>query len=124
MAVGGGDGVLQVEVVQEVPADPAAGRRGCVVVRPWGAVTVGTVAALTAGLERLIHPGTNVVLDLSKVTALDPAGIAVLAGRSRRAHHGGGWLVLTRPSPPVRALLDTAAPRTRRPIPARPPGWG
>ncbi len=120
MAVGGGDGTLQVEVVQQVPADPTTGRRGCVVLRPRGAVTAGTVAALTAGLKRLIHPGANVVLDLSAVTALDPAGVAVLAGRSRRAHHGGGWLVLTRPSPPVRAVLDTADPRTGRPIHTRP----
>ena len=116
MAEDGGDGGLQVEVVQRIPADPATGRRGCVVLRPRGAVTAGTVTALTAGLERTIHQGANVVLDLSAVTALDPAGVAVLAGRSRRTHDGGGWLILTRPSPPVRAVLDSAAPRTRRAV--------
>ncbi len=88
------------------------------VIRPRGAVVAATAAALTAGLERTIHPGANVVLDLSAVTVLDPAGVAVLAGRSRRTHASGRWLVLTRPSAAVRAVLDTAALRPRRTVPS------
>ncbi len=99
-----------VEVVQRVGMDVATGRGGGVVVRPRGAVVAATVDALTAGLDRVLHAHPNVVLDLSAVTALDPAGSAVLAARSRDLHAAGSWLVLTRPSPAVRALLDTVAP--------------
>jgi len=105
----GAGGVL-VEVVQRVPVEVATGRGGGVVVRPRGAVVVATVDALTVGLDRVLYAHPNVVLELSAVTALDPAGAAVLAARSRDLHAAGSWLVMTRPSPAVRVLLDTAAP--------------
>lgn len=108
-------GGVVVEVLRRVAADEVTGQRGCVLIGLRGAVVAATVDALTAGLDRALRAGANVVLDLSAVTVLDPAGAAVLAVRSQTIRTGGSWLVLTSPSPAVRAVLDRA-PRSGRPV--------
>jgi len=106
----GGSVDLAVDVVDRAVGDLGSGRRSGVLIRPRGAVVAFTVDQLTAELDRVCADGSAVVIDLSSVTAVDPAGLAVLAGRSQQRAGQRARCVLTAPSAAVRDLL--AAPTT------------
>jgi len=54
----------------------------------------------------MLHPGTQLlILDLSRVSSCDPAGLAVLVGAQRRARPLGIVVRLVAPSLPVSKRL-------------------
>ena len=56
---------------------------------------------LRAQLDDLVVPGRRLALDVSQVTSLSSAALAVLVGAHRRLRAVGGTLVLCSPSPAV-----------------------
>lgn len=73
---------------------------------------LGTAAA--ADLARVLSTAAaaspRVVLDLAGVDYLSSAGLRVLEQAARDLHAGGGGLVVTRTSEPVRVSLGLAGP--------------
>lgn len=68
------------------------------VIAPKGRVDVFTVPELRAVLDRHVDGGTvRFVVDLSEVTFLDSAGMAVLVTLLKRARTGGGNVRLVWP---------------------------
>lgn len=76
----------------------------------------GRVVALTGELDALTcqglaehligSPGSLVVVDLSQLTFIDSSGLGALHVARQRAIKGGGNLVVSRPSPMVRRVLE------------------
>jgi anti-anti-sigma factor len=84
-------------------ADPPTVRT---VVRLAGALDAAAAPALRERLIGLLHPGLRLlVLDLSRVSSCDSAGLAVLIGAERRARVHGIAMRLAAPSDPVAKLL-------------------
>jgi anti-anti-sigma factor len=76
------------------------------VVRLRDVLDIATAPALRERLIGLLRPGMRLlVLDLSRVSSCDSAGLAVLIGAQRRARLLGIVLRLAAPSPPVAKLL-------------------
>ena len=76
------------------------------VVRLRDALDAAAVPALRERLIGLLRPGMRLlVLDLSRVSSCDSAGLAVLIGAQRRARLLGIVLRLAAPSPQVARLL-------------------
>jgi anti-anti-sigma factor len=76
------------------------------IVRLDGALDVAAASALRERLIGSLHPGTGLlVLDLSRVSSCDSAGLAVLIGAQRRAKVLGIVMRLAAPSVPVAKLL-------------------
>jgi len=91
---------------------PAGGRAGTdppavrTVVRLAGALDAAAAPALRERLIGLLHSGLGLlVLDLSRVSSCDSAGLAVLIGAERRARVLGTAMCLAAPSIPVAKLL-------------------
>jgi stage II sporulation protein AA (anti-sigma F factor antagonist) len=81
---------------------------GRVVVRAEGEIDVRTAPGLRRALDEAVAAGSgDLVVDMAAVTFLDSSGLGVLLGRLRRMPPGRR-LVLRRPRPTVRALLDLA----------------
>lgn len=62
--------------------------------RLGGELDLATAPYVAAYLERLVHPGTHLMLDLSEVTFMDCAGLAPILAAHERAALGGGWVLL------------------------------
>lgn len=73
-----------------------------------GEIDLAAADRLADALRAAIESGTTVV-DLSGVTFLDSTGLHVLLSAGA-ALNGNGPLVLVRPCPAVRRLLDIALP--------------
>ena len=56
------------------------------------AVTAAQVGEL---LQRVVLPGSRVILDMGSVMFMDCAGLTELLRANRRAAEGGGWVRLT-----------------------------
>lgn len=82
--------------------------RGSVVVTVRGDLDVSTGHLLRKGLVDLIDGQGNLslVLDVSRVSFIDSAGIGVLVGAHRRLRDKGGSLVLRAPSRQMAGVLD------------------
>ena len=52
------------------------------------------------------QPGCTVLVDVSAVTFMDSTGLGMLVAAHRQAEDGGGRIVLTGPTPPVRKVLE------------------
>lgn len=80
---------------------------GKVVVHLHGALDARTAQALTARLVDIIDDQGNrqVVLDLRRMTAVDAAGLFVLADALKRMDDYGGELLLSGPTPLVEEQL-------------------
>ena len=82
---------------------PAADRT---IVRLLSALDFAVAPALRERLTGMLHPGTQLlILDLSRVSSCDPAGLAVLVGAQRRARPLGIVVRLVAPSLPVSKRL-------------------
>ena len=76
------------------------------IVRLDGALDAAAAAALRERLMGLLQPGIRLlVLDLSRVSSCDSAGLAVLIGAERRARVLSIVMRLAAPSAPVAKLL-------------------
>ena len=76
------------------------------IIRLRGDLNVAAAPALRERLTGLLHPGTRLlILDLSRVSSCDSAGLAVLIGAQRRARLFGTIMRLAAPSVPVMKLL-------------------
>ncbi len=73
-----------------------------------GEIDFSTSPQLRQGLTEILQtPGADAVVDLSAVEFVDASGIGVLIGSSENlAKAMNGRLILRRPSPAVRLLLD------------------
>jgi anti-sigma B factor antagonist len=85
---------------------PAADRT---IVRLRGALDFAAAPALRERLTGMLHPGTQLlILDLSRVSSCDPAGLAVLVGAQRRARPLG--IVVRLVAPACRSRSDCGSP--------------
>lgn len=109
-------------------AEPPTART---IVRLDGALDVAAAPALRERLIGSLHPGTRLlVLDLSRVSSCDSAGLAVLLGAQRHTSVLGIVMRLAAPSAPVAKLLRligldrslTICPDLRGALAAEPPG--
>lgn len=76
--------------------------------RPTGELTVQTAAAKVAVLTSAAGSGEDIVLDLSRVTELDTAGLQLILVAVAEARSTGAVARIAEPSPPVREVLDLA----------------
>lgn len=53
----------------------------------------------------LMEPVKNMILDLSRVTFMDSAGIGLILGRMNRVSSVGGKVTLRKPKPEIQRLL-------------------
>ncbi len=60
--------------------------------------------ALDTYLDR--HPGSNLLLDLSRVNFIDSSGLGVILGRYKRLSKGGRVMVISGAKPQVRRILE------------------
>jgi anti-sigma B factor antagonist len=76
-------------------------------VRVQGEVDLANAAQLLAiGDDAIRGTGGTVRIDLSEVTFMDSTGLTALLAIQRRADDKGRRLILERPSPRVRKVLD------------------
>ena len=75
---------------------------------PTGELTHRTAHALEVEIERLFEEGVaSIVLDLRRLTRIDPIGVAVIAFRCRLGKRQGNGIVLVPgPQPIQRAFAD------------------
>jgi anti-sigma B factor antagonist len=72
-----------------------------------GEIDLSTAPELyDAGLARIDAGTTGLVLDLGGVTFCDSAGLSAFVRLKKRATEAGGTVVLARPVPIVRSVLD------------------
>ena len=82
----------------------------------------GELDALTAGaeieelLEQCADGACHVVLDMSQVTFIDSSGLAVLLKSERKLCGAGRRLVILRPHPNVRRILEITGVDRRLPV--------
>jgi anti-sigma B factor antagonist len=74
------------------------------VVALQGELDMDTAAGLSAWLVEIA--GSPVVVDLSELTFIDSSGIAALATAKKRMTAEGNEMILTRPRPNVRRVLE------------------
>jgi|CZCB01.1.fsa_nt_gi stage II sporulation protein AA (anti-sigma F factor antagonist) len=53
----------------------------------------------------LMEPVKNLILDLSRVTFMDSAGIGLILGRMNRVSLIGGKMIIRRPKPEIQRIL-------------------
>ena len=83
--------------------------RGTVVVS--GEIDVLTAPPLRlALLHALEHVPGSLVVDLAGVEFIDAAGVGALVDVANKAQAGGRQMVVTRPSPFVRRIIDILGP--------------
>ena len=88
-----------------------------VVVRVFGEVDIVTAPVLKRHLDSAIASGRpTIVIDLAETTFLDARGVGVLVGARTRISRAGGRLILRRPPPLVRRVLEVADQLDRIPI--------
>ena len=89
--------------------DVDAARGGRSIVRLRGSLDFGAAKELRERLLDVLHRGANpLIIDLSRVSSGDAAGLAVLIGTQRRARLLGGVVLLAAPSVPVAKLLRSS----------------
>ena len=97
-----------IERIQD-PALATRSERGCIVAVLSGVLDVTRSQDLREQLLRFVRPaGSRLVLDLSQVTSVDVAGLAVLVGTRRRARLFGGSLRLAAVTAEVAAAVRAA----------------
>jgi anti-sigma B factor antagonist len=88
------------------PARPPVIATGPAVVSLRDGLDMAAAPALREQFLDALHRGpTLLVIDLARVSACDPAGLAVLVGTQRRARLLGTAMCLAGPSAPVRDVL-------------------
>jgi anti-sigma B factor antagonist len=88
-----------------------------VLVRVLGEIDIVTAPVLQRHLESAIGSGRpTIVIDLEETTFLDARGVGVLVGARKRVTSAGGRLVIRRPPPLVRRVLELADQAGRMPI--------
>lgn len=71
-----------------------------------GEVDFANVSKFLRFLNRMRHEYQTVIVDLSGVAYMDSTGFGVLLRACRELRYAGGQLVLRRPSPHVRRMLE------------------
>ena len=80
---------------------------GCAVVSLCGELDLASAPELRACLESLLEGGAHsVVIDLEGLAFCDSTGISALVRAVNQARRGGRRLVLRRPRPGVRRVLE------------------
>jgi anti-anti-sigma factor len=74
------------------------------VVAPNGELDISTCPALAGYLQA--PPGDVLVVDLADLTFLDSSGLGLIHAARREACRTGGSLVVSRPTPSVRRVLE------------------
>ncbi|GAA1947302.1 STAS domain-containing protein [Microbacterium aquimaris] len=71
-----------------------------------GRFDANEVAEFRACVEGLVRTDATVTIDLEQVVFIDSTALAELIRLNKQATGAGGSLVLSRPSPPVRVILE------------------
>lgn len=80
---------------------------GVAIVQVGGELDLGTAPQLLTSISELIDSGSHrVVLDLHELTFCDSAGLSALVRIRKRVEQVDGALILTRPAPIVKSVLD------------------
>ncbi len=91
------------------PALPTRTERGYLIAVLSGGLEAARVPAVREQLLRLLRPAaSDLVLDLSRLSRIDTAGLAVLVGTERRARLLGGSLRLAAVRPAVSMAVRAA----------------
>ena len=77
-----------------------------VVYRPVGVLDAATAPGVADVLARGAQPGTEVVLDLSGVSAFDASGLGALVRALRRIWPAGGRVRIIDPQPHMGSMLS------------------
>jgi anti-sigma B factor antagonist len=88
------------------PAAPDGAVARAAVVRACGELDLATGDGLRERLAEALGAHPAVTVDLSGVEFIDCSGLRALTAARRHARRSGSRLVLSRPSPAVRRLLD------------------
>jgi anti-sigma B factor antagonist len=95
-------------------ADVAA---GLTVLTPVEELDLASVPRLEAAVEDALRSGSSrLVLDLGQLTFVDSSGLRFFLLLCRRARSEGWQLTLTRPSDPVRTLLEITDAASNLPL--------
>jgi anti-sigma B factor antagonist len=96
------------EVFSRVLTGELAHADGRVVYRLTGDLDTAVADAVRDRLAELVDsiPGGRVVLDLSELRFIDSRGVRALLQIHDQARAGGGTLILFRPNPHLRKILD------------------
>jgi anti-sigma B factor antagonist len=79
---------------------------GDLVVSISGEVDLVTASDLRQALAQALERSSRLVVDVGDVTFIDSTGLSALADAHRRAHDAGGAMILRRPSPMLKRLLQ------------------
>jgi anti-sigma B factor antagonist len=80
-----------------------------VIVRVVGEIDIVTAPVLKRHLDAAIAAGRPlIVIDLEETTFLDARGVGVLVSARKAAGRGGGRIVIRKPPPLVRRVLEVA----------------
>lgn len=84
--------------------------RDTLIVRVHGEMDLAMADQLRNEIDRQLDelPARNLIFELANVSFMDSSGLGVLLGRYKRISAGGGKIVLTRPQPQVRRIIDLA----------------
>jgi anti-anti-sigma factor len=109
--VGTGDLALSTDLVD-----------GTTVVTVTGEVDLASSVQLREVLQKAVSTSDTVVVDFVGLTFIDSSGLSALVDAHRRAREGGGVLLLRRPTPMLRRLLDITRLETLLAIDPSEPG--
>ncbi|WP_250031034.1 STAS domain-containing protein [Paractinoplanes maris] len=70
-----------------------------------GEIDLANHETFEQALQRVMHTGTSLTIDLSELTFIDGAGLRALARTADHLHSQGRQLRLDRPSPHLHRLL-------------------
>jgi anti-sigma B factor antagonist len=92
--------------------------RGYVIVAVTGEIDISTVTGLWERLSELAESGQPLIVDLTRITFIDSAGLGALVGAARRAADKGGSLRAVCARPQTRKLLWLTGVDRRIPLEA------
>jgi anti-anti-sigma factor len=90
------------------PGNAGAGTASAVTVTVAGDVDLAAADTLWSVLDEYVRPGTEVVVDCSKVAFLDSMGLRTLIRAQHKAEAAGSRLTLASPSEAVLRVLQLA----------------
>jgi|HubBroStandDraft_6_1064221.scaffolds.fasta_scaffold1251824_2 anti-anti-sigma factor len=99
---------VRAEEVLNISVESDDDRGAAVVVNLRGDLDFGTGPEFRARLSDVVDSATDVVVDLSGVDFLDPAGLAALLGARKEAARCGASLILRSPPRRIARILATS----------------
>jgi stage II sporulation protein AA (anti-sigma F factor antagonist) len=89
--------------------------------RVQGEIDLSTAPEVRAEVGRIARPGMQVVIDLTGVGFMDSTGLGSLVWARRRLRRIGGDILIVRPRPNVRRVLEISGVSEIVPVEGFPP---